>query len=153
MMIFFFNLISFSNSLWSVNWFILKGFPLHKCLQTHLLVNSNPQYLLGLVRNNQSWLLYQKKKIKIGIEIWKCPWVGFDSWNIYKPQPLYNNIFRVHSINNRVISKQKCIDYIEKWPFMVIFQYNLYIFWIQLWTVLYPKLCYYEACYKEIVVY
>ena len=25
---------------------------------------------------------------------------------------------------------QKCIDYIEKWPFMVIFQYNLYIFGI-----------------------
>ena len=25
---------------------------------------------------------------------------------------------------------------------MVIFQYNLYIFGIHLWTVLYPKLCY-----------
>ena len=23
---------------------------------------------------------------------------------------------------------QTCIDYIEKWPFMVIFLYNLYIF-------------------------
>ena len=31
-----------------------------------------------------------------------------------------------------VVSKQKCIDYIEKWPYMVIFLYNLYIFvWIQ----------------------
>ena len=31
-----------------------------------------------------------------------------------------------------VVSKEKCIDYIEKWPFMVIFLYNLYIFvWIQ----------------------
>ena len=31
-----------------------------------------------------------------------------------------------------VVSKQKCIAYIEKWPFMVIFLYNLYIFvWIQ----------------------
>ena len=27
------------------------------------------------------------------------------------------------------------MDYIEKWPFMVIFQYNLYIFGIHLWTV------------------
>ena len=28
--------------------------------------------------------------------------------------------------------QKKCIDYIEKWPFMVIFLYNLYIFvWIQ----------------------
>ena len=28
--------------------------------------------------------------------------------------------------------KQKCIDYIEKWPFLVIFLYNLYIFvWLQ----------------------
>ena len=27
-----------------------------------------------------------------------------------------------------VVSKQKCIDYTEKWPFMVIFLYNLYIF-------------------------
>ena len=26
------------------------------------------------------------------------------------------------------ISKQTCIDYIEKWAFMVIFLYNLYIF-------------------------
>ena len=24
--------------------------------------------------------------------------------------------------------KQKCIDYMEKWPFMVILPYNLYIF-------------------------
>ena len=36
---------------------------------------------------------------------------------------------------------------------MVIFQYNLYIFGIHLWTVLYPKLCYNEPCYKEVVVY
>ena len=47
----------------------------------------------------------------------------------------------------------KCIDYIEKWPFMVIFQYNLYIFGIHLWTVLYPKPCYNEQCYKEVGVY
>ena len=32
---------------------------------------------------------------------------------------------------------------------MVIFQYNLYIFWIHLRTVLYPKPCYNEPCYKE----
>ena len=31
-----------------------------------------------------------------------------------------------------VLLKQKCIDYIEKWPFMIIFLYNPYIFdWIQ----------------------
>ena len=36
---------------------------------------------------------------------------------------------------------------------MVIFQYNLYIFEIHLWTVLYPKPCYNEPCYKEVVVY
>ena len=36
---------------------------------------------------------------------------------------------------------------------MVIFQYNLYIFGIHLWTVLYPKPCYNEPCYKEVVVY
>ena len=36
---------------------------------------------------------------------------------------------------------------------MVIFQYNLYIFGIHLWTVLYTKLCYKESCYKEVVVY
>ena len=45
------------------------------------------------------------------------------------------------------------MDYIEKWPFMVIFQYNLYIFGIHLWTVLYPKPCYNEPCYKEVEVY
>ena len=47
----------------------------------------------------------------------------------------------------------KCIDYIEKWPFTVIFQYNLYIFGIHFLTVFYPKPCYNEPCYKEIVVY
>ena len=36
---------------------------------------------------------------------------------------------------------------------MVIFQYNLYIFGIHLGTVLYPKPCYNELCYKEVVVY
>ena len=36
---------------------------------------------------------------------------------------------------------------------MVIFQYNLYIFGIHLWTVLYPKPCYNNQCYKEVVVY
>ena len=36
---------------------------------------------------------------------------------------------------------------------MVIFQYNLYIFGIHLWTVLYPKPCYNEPCYKEVEVY
>ena len=36
---------------------------------------------------------------------------------------------------------------------MVIFLYNLYIFGIYLWTVLYPKLCCNEPCYKEINVY
>ena len=36
---------------------------------------------------------------------------------------------------------------------MVIFQYNLYIFGIHLWTVLYPKPYYNEPCYKEVEVY
>ena len=36
---------------------------------------------------------------------------------------------------------------------MLIFQYNLYIFGIHIWTLLYPKLCYNELCYKEVVVY
>ena len=36
---------------------------------------------------------------------------------------------------------------------MVIFQYNLYIFGIHLWIVLYQKMCYKEHCYKEVEVY
>ena len=36
---------------------------------------------------------------------------------------------------------------------MVIFQYNLFIFGIYLWTLLYPNSCYNEPCYKEVVVY
>ena len=36
---------------------------------------------------------------------------------------------------------------------MVIFQYNLYIFGIHLWSVLYPKPCYNKPCYKEVAVY
>ena len=36
---------------------------------------------------------------------------------------------------------------------MVIFQYNLYIFGIHLWTMLYPQPCYNEPCYKEVLVY
>ena len=51
------------------------------------------------------------------------------------------------------IFQQKYIDYIEKWPFMVIFQYNLYIFGIHLWTVLYPKPCDNEPYYTEVEVY
>ena len=33
------------------------------------------------------------------------------------------------------------------------FLFNLYIFGIHLWTMLYPKLCYNEPCYKEVVMY
>ena len=69
----------------------------------------------------------------------------------YTPQPLYSTIAGVQIINR--VSKQKCIDYIEKWSFMVIFQYNLYIFGIHLWNLLYPKPCYNEPCYKEVEVY
>ena len=36
---------------------------------------------------------------------------------------------------------------------MVIFQFNLYIFGIHLRILLYPKPCYNEPCYKEVVVY
>ena len=36
---------------------------------------------------------------------------------------------------------------------MIIFPYNLYIFGFHLWTVLYPKPCYNEPWYKEVVVY
>ena len=36
---------------------------------------------------------------------------------------------------------------------MVIFQYNLYIFGVHLWTVLYPQPCYNKLCYKAVVVY
>ena len=56
------------------------------------------------------------------------------------------------SIEKSVLASQqcffetKCIDYTEKWPFMVIFLYNLYIFEIHLPTVLYPNLCYDEPC-------
>ena len=34
-----------------------------------------------------------------------------------------NTMFALDS--KSVVSKQKCIDYIEKWPFMVIFLINL----------------------------
>ena len=50
------------------------------------------------------------------------------------------------------MSKQKCIDYIEKWPLLVSFLYNLYIFGIHLEIILYPKLSYNEQCYKEVYV-
>ena len=36
---------------------------------------------------------------------------------------------------------------------MAIFRYNLCIFGIHFWTVLYPKPCYNEPCYKEFEVY
>ena len=36
---------------------------------------------------------------------------------------------------------------------MVIFLYNPYIFGIHLWTLLYPKLCYNEPCYKKVNAY
>ena len=51
-------------------------------------------------------------------------------------EPLYKRVqyktvfyIRLFIGNSKsVVSKQKCIDYIEKRPFMVIFLYNLYIF-------------------------
>ena len=42
-----------------------------------------------------------------------------------------------------VVSKQKCIDYIEKLPFMVIFLYNLYIFICEKIYRLYRKITIY----------
>ena len=68
-------------------------------------------------------------------------------------------ILFLESTEKSVLAKQplyiktKCIDCIEKWPFMVIFLYNLYIFWIHLPTVLYPKSCKNKPCYNEVVVY
>ena len=38
-------------------------------------------------------------------------------------------------LNNLVVSKQNCIDYKEKWPEMVIFLYNLYIFGYNMFEV------------------
>ena len=52
---------------------------------------------------------------------------------MYTLQPLYNTVRynTVLDITRFKDGSQKCIDYIEKWPYMVIFQYNLYIFvWI-----------------------
>ena len=48
-------------------------------------------------------------------------------------QPLYNTVCynMVLDITRFKDGSQKCVDYIEKRPFMVIFQYILYIFiWI-----------------------
>ena len=59
----------------------------------------------------------------------------FEKLSHTPPQPLYNTIIGIQNenrvsktTNNYVVSKQKCIDHIEKWPFMVIFLHNLYIF-------------------------
>ena len=58
----------------------------------------------------------------------------------YTATSIHYNLFttRVIVTHNTVLDitwfkdgSQLCIDYIEKWPWMVIFQYNLYIFvWI-----------------------
>lgn len=44
--------------------------------------------------------------------------------------------------NNHVRSKQKCIDCIGKWPFMIISLYSQCVFGIHLSIMLYPKPCY-----------
>ena len=104
--------------------------------------------------SKQIWYLKRGNQYKRAIT-WYCYF--YISVSVTTPQPLYKLL--VGSIAQTVLVKQpcyiqqKCIDYIEKWPFMVIFQYNLYIFGIHLWTVLYPKLCYNKSCYKEVVVY
>ena len=75
---------------------------------------------------------------------------------------LYHDLFitlLLGSIAQTVLVKQPSYSQTKmyrlywKMTIMVIFQYNLYIFGIHLWTVLYPKPCYNEPCYKEIVVY
>ena len=54
-----------------------------------------------------------------------------------------------------VVSKQKCIDYIERWPFIVIFQYVIDIFvWVQhscLANMVFT-LGSQQPCYKEVMV-
>ena len=71
--------------------------------------------------------------------------------------PLYNTCTVLGSTEKSMSAKQqryiktKCIDYIEKWPFMVIFLYNLYTLGSHHPTVLYPKSCYNEPCYNEVV--
>ena len=73
-------------------------------------------------------------------------------------QPLYNTVHynRVLDITRFKDGSQKCIDYIEKWPFMVIFQYNLYIF-VWIWHSCLTNMVYVidpnNSVYKEVVVY
>ena len=54
--------------------------------------------------------------------------------------------------------QQKCMDYIEKWPFMVIFLYNLYIcvgiqhLWGPIFNHLISEMAYNERSYEEVPV-
>ena len=69
---------------------------------------------------------------------------GQTMWKQYTPPPHPPPPPPTHTQSLR---GYKYIDYIEKWPS------NLYIFGIHLWTVLYPKPCYNEPSYKEVVGY
>ena len=59
------------------------------------------------------------------------------------PQPLYNTLDGVHNTNNRVISKQKCVDYIEK---MTIYGHFFNIICTFLG-------CIFKPCYNQTVLY
>ena len=63
-----------------------------------------------------------------------------DPKNVVSKQKCFNYmvIFSISSIHFCVVFKQKCIHFIEKWPFMVIFQNNLYIFCLDI-TQLFSK--------------
>ena len=87
--------------------------------------NEYPQQMF-LSGNKKTINTFWLKKIALaGAMVLSCPATSSARNTL---QPLYNTI-------------------------VVIFQYNLYIFGIHLWTVLYPKPCNNKPCYKEVVVY
>ena len=77
---------------------------------------------------------------------------AFPGQEPHTPQPLYNTIVGVHSINRvsetTMLYPNKNISII----LMVIFQYSLYILG-SIFESCYPKPCYNEPCYKEVEVY
>ena len=77
---------------------------------------------------------------------------AFPGQEPHTPQPLYNIIVGVHSINRvsetTMLYPNKNISII----LMVIFQYSLYILG-SIFESCYPKPCYNELCYKEVEVY
>ena len=118
----------------------------------------------------KSFVLLSNVGIKrVGCEIIRMPRNYFKTWASVFSNPIPQKVHLSYTTTSFIAQltgsktesmldncvrtlKQKCVGYIKKWPFVGISLNNLYIFGIQLKTLLYQKPCYNEKYYRGLWV-